>query len=109
MTRKTGFVIVSTTVARKAEAEKLANLIVGLKLAACVQYMPIRSVYRWKGAVESGAEFLLLAKTTASASKRLVSAIKKNHAYEVPEILVTPVTGGFAGYLSWISEETRST
>ncbi|MEI6807460.1 MAG: divalent-cation tolerance protein CutA [bacterium] len=100
------FVVVTTTVDSKAKAKELALAIVARRLAACVQYTGIRSVYRWKGRIESAAEQLLLAKTTRSGADRLIGFIRKNHSYELPEITVQPISGGLAGYLDWIDTET---
>lgn len=98
----------TTTVAGKARAEKLATAIVGRRLAACVQYAPIQSIYRWKGKVEAASEYLLLAKTTASSAERLLRFIEGNHSYELPEITVLTIRGGLAGYLDWIASETEA-
>lgn len=106
MSRKTDFVIVSTTTDSLGKAGRLAEKIVKSRLAACVQYMPIRSIYRWKGKVEKANEYLLISKTRASLAGRLLSFMRKNHSYEVPEIVITPVTGGLKEYLSWIDKET---
>ncbi len=106
MTRDSDFVVVSTALGEEAEARKLAGRIVEAKLAACVQYTPIQSTYRWKGAVESASEYLLLAKTRASLAGELTALIEKVHSYELPEIIVTPITGGSEKYLKWIREET---
>ena len=106
MTKEARFSIVNTTVSGEEDARKLAEKIVAEKLAACAQYMPIRSVYRWKGAVESAPEFLLIAKTRTSLAPKLVAFIRANHAYEVPEILVTRLEDGLPEYLAWIEAET---
>ena len=100
------FVIVNTTVASEASARSLAWRIVEERLAACVQALPIHSTYRWKGAIESAPEFLLLAKTRASLANRLVAFIRQNHPYEVPEIMITPVHGGWGPYMEWLAAET---
>lgn len=102
------FVIVQTTVDSEARAAELAGKIVEERWAACVQRMPVRSVYRWKGAVESAEEWLLAAKTRSSLASGLTAFIRQNHPYEVPEILVTPIEGGHSAYLDWLIAETRS-
>ena len=107
MSRKMGFVIVSTTIDGANRAEKLAGQIVESRLAACVQYMPASSVYRWKGNIEKAKEYLLLSKTKSSLAMKLVAFIRKNHSYEVPEIVITKIAGGLGEYLSWIDQETR--
>jgi len=103
---KIGFVVVSTTVDSRAAAVRLADGMLRARLAACVQQARIRSTYRWKGRVERTAEYLLLAKTRVGTTRRLVSFIEKRHPYELPEITVTPITGGSTSYLAWIAAET---
>ncbi|MBN1676760.1 MAG: divalent-cation tolerance protein CutA [Kiritimatiellae bacterium] len=105
MTDEPGFCIVNTTVSDLEQAGVLADEIVEARLAACVQAMPIKSVYRWKGAVEHASEVLLIAKTRAALAGRLTNFIREKHPYEVPEILVTPVVDGLPEYLRWISGE----
>ena len=60
-------IIVLMTAARMEEATRLADMLVGANLAACVQILPqMESVYRWKGKIERQAEVLLIAKTLRS-------------------------------------------
>ncbi len=99
-------VVVTTTLPKPADARRMAARIVESRLGACVQTMPIRSLYRWKGRVESAGEVLLAVKTRAGLAGRLVAFIRKEHSYEVPEILVMPVRGGLPEYLDWICRET---
>ena len=108
MNAETNFVMVSTTVDNEADAQSLAAKLVEARLAACVQYTPIRSVYRWKGVVESTEEYLLLAKTRDSLVDELMGFLRDIHAYETPEIMVTPVIGGSKKYLDWLKAETRT-
>ena len=100
-------VVVSTTVETETIARELAREIVDARLAACAQQVPIHSTYRWKGTVESAGEILLLCKTTHDRSEALTAFIQQHHPYEVPEILVTPITGGYAPYLAWLREAVR--
>ena len=99
--------IVTTTVATSAQATKLAGRIVAARLAACVQYWPVRSVYRWKGKIESGGEMLLSCKTRTTRIRALQAFIRAHHDYETPEIVVTAITGGHAPYLRWLTRETQ--
>ena len=102
------YISLTTTVDSRRRAQALARQIINSRLAACVQTVPIRSVYRWKGYVESAEEFLLIVKTRATLTRSLVDFIRSVHPYELPEIVVTPITGGLKEYLAWIGEETLS-
>ena len=99
--------IVLTAVSSEREAASLARILVDDRLAACVNIVgPIRSVYRWRGAVEDEREYLLVVKTRGSLLGRVQSRVKELHSYELPEILVLAPDGGSAAYLSWIFEST---
>jgi periplasmic divalent cation tolerance protein len=98
--------VVTTTVDSAEAAESLARGIVEARLGACVQIVPIRSVYRWGGEVRVDAEWQCVVKTSAIRADELVAHIKANHSYDVPEVIVTPVVGGNDDYLTWVSEET---
>ena len=98
--------VVTTTVEGETQAVALADAIVGARLAACVQFWPIRSTYWWKGRIEWGGEFLLACKTPAKRVAALFAFIKVHHSYEVPEIVATPIVAGHRAYLAWITRET---
>ncbi len=100
-------VTIITTVARGEDAARIAEMLLRDKLAACVQEMAIRSRYRWKDEIRCEPELLLLIKTTGDRAEAAVTAIRKIHPYELPEIIVLPVVGGLTDYMNWISAETR--
>ena len=95
-----------TTVSNLEEAEKLAELIVNKKLAASVQYFPIRSIYRWKGNIEKSEEYVLLIKTTNLRKNLIVETLKKIHSYELPEISVIEKDFVTEEYSFWVEQET---
>jgi periplasmic divalent cation tolerance protein len=99
-------IVVMTTVSSKADANKIANILVTAKAAACVQIMPIDSCYFWDGKIANDAEYLLLIKTRADLYESAADLIKQNHSYEVPEIISLPVTTGSPSYLDWIDAVT---
>jgi periplasmic divalent cation tolerance protein len=96
--------IVLTTAGTREEADKIARALVERRLAACVNVVPIDSVYRWKEKVENAQEWLLLVKTTAEAFDDVEAAIQELHSYELPECVVLPIEGGSEEYLEWIGD-----
>ena len=90
------------------KAEAIAAALVEARVAACVNVVPgLRSVYRWKGAVQHDDEALLLVKTTRDRFEALKRAVLKHHPYELPEVIALPVERGHAPYLEWVVESTR--
>lgn len=102
------FVIVLTTLPIEGDAEQFASQLVEEKLAACVSILPsMRSVYRWKDAIDRADERQLLIKTTSARLHELESRVRTLHPYDVPEFVVIPITTGSAAYLSWLSESIK--
>ena len=100
--------IVLSTAGSHEEARKIAQSLVERSLAACVNIVPgVESVYRWEGKIESGAEWLLVMKTTAAAFPRLRDALLELHSYEVPECILLSVEDGSPGYLEWLGESVQ--
>jgi periplasmic divalent cation tolerance protein len=97
--------LVLTTVARAEDAERIAEALVEKRLAACVNVLPgVRSIYRWKGALERDEERLLVVKTRAERFEALREAILALHPYEVPEVVAVPIEAGSSAYLRWLDE-----
>jgi periplasmic divalent cation tolerance protein len=94
-----------TTVGSEVEAKKLAQTLVTERLAACVNILPgVVSFYRWRGAVESARECMLLIKTTHERLPALQGRLKELHSYELPEFLVMTPESGAAEYLAWVAD-----
>ena len=101
-------ILVISTCAAEADAERLARALLDSRLAACVNVVPgVRSFYRWKGEIESEAEYLLIIKTSRDLFPALRTEIEKLHPYEVPELLALPVLAGAENYLGWLDANLR--
>jgi periplasmic divalent cation tolerance protein len=95
--------------AGEEEAGRIGQALVGENLAACVNIVgPVRSIYRWRGAIEDAREFMLIIKTQARLFDRLARRVKELHSYEVPEIIALPLAAGWKPYLEWIIQSTEA-
>lgn len=102
-----GYLLVTTAIPSRAEAERLARLAVESRLAAAVHVIgPIHSTYRWRGAIHDAEEWLCVARTTQARYQDLAGLITAEHPYEVPEITASPISHGSPAYLAWIDRET---
>ena len=101
-------IVVLVTAGSAEEGARIGRALVEERLAACVNVVgPIRSIYRWEGAVEEAEEHLLVVKARAADLAALDARVRALHSYDVPEVLALSVTGGAAGYLAWLDEATR--
>ncbi|MBS0344454.1 MAG: divalent-cation tolerance protein CutA [Proteobacteria bacterium] len=98
--------VVTTALGTEDEAESLAAALVEAGLAACVQVMHVRSVYRWEGELRREPEWVLLIKTRSDRFSEVAAFIRERHSYELPEILQLPVRGGAPDYLRWLLDAT---
>lgn len=99
--------IVFCTVSSKEEAKKIAYSLIEKKLAACANIVnDITSVYSWKNEICEDNEFLLIIKTREEKFEELKKEILSLHSYELPEIIMIPITTGLPEYLNWIKKQT---
>ena len=97
--------VVFTTWPDADTARAAARTLVEEHLIACANLLPgIESIYRWKGAIETSAEILVLMKTTIGRYRELEARIRTMHPYEVPEIVSLRTEEGLPAYLQWVQE-----
>ena len=101
-------IVVLTTCASAPEAESIARALVEKRLAACVNILAgARSIYRWRGAIEDAAEWLLIIKSRRDLFDELRAEIEKLHSYETPEVLALDVAMVSPAYLAWLDAELK--
>ena len=91
-----------TTVANRADADRIAAEAIARNLAVCVQIDgPIASHYRWQGRDTVDQEFRLCFKLLPSHVTELERYVLSVHPYEMPEWLVLKAEKVGEKYLSW--------
>ena len=100
-------ILVLTALPERAGAEALARELLAARLAACIQIgATVRSLYHWRGEIETADEIPIAIKTRAGLYSRVEAAIRRRHPYELPEIVAVPISNGLPAYLDWIAAET---
>lgn len=100
--------MVITNVPDRATAERIADRLVAQGVAACVNILGgCTSIYHWEGKLNHTEEIPLLIKTTREAYPQLEAELRKQHPYELPEIIALPVGAGLPEYLNWVAQETK--
>ena len=87
------------------EAERVGRIAVEERLAACVNLLgPIRSIYRWRGAIETAEEMATIFKTTNERADALIARIAGLHSYEVPCVVSWPIDKITSAYANWVED-----
>ncbi|MBT8763024.1 divalent-cation tolerance protein CutA [Desulfohalobiaceae bacterium Ax17] len=104
-----GHVFAYITAKDLAEAEKIGQVLVGERLAACVNILDgMLSMYWWQGQLEKSKEVVIIAKTREELKESLLERVKEIHSYDCPCVIFLPVQGGNKEFLDWINAETQN-
>jgi periplasmic divalent cation tolerance protein len=91
--------------ANAEEAERIGRTVVEERLAACINILgPVRSIYRWQGAVETADEVAAILKTSEVEADALIARIAELHSYEVPCVVTWPIDKILRSYGDWIED-----
>lgn len=101
--QKNGEIILVQVSCPPDHADSISCNLVESGLASCINVIPaVKSIYRWKGKLQQDNESLLLIKCSADSYSLLEKHILDIHPYELPEIIIVPISGGLTGYLDWV-------
>ena len=78
------------------------------RLVACGHNIaPIRSIYRWDGAIQDDREARVALHTRMSLVPIIIERTNTEHPADVPCVIALPIVHGNPGYLDWLRESTR--
>ena len=77
------------------EALLISRSLIDEKLAACINFFQIKSVYPWEGKIEETGETAVVVKTSDDKREGAIKKIRSLHSYKLPSIS------------SWEAEETE--
>jgi len=97
--------VVLVTASSDTQARRLARKLLQNKLAACVNFVPVESMFLWKGDIQEEDEVLMIIKTRTETFDALMAAVKTAHTYDTPEIIGMPIVLGSREYLKWVDDE----
>ena len=100
-------IVILITTSTEEEAHRIADLLLNQRKAACINILPVDSLFWWQGRLEKAKESLLIVKTRASLLPEVIALVKGAHSYQIPEIIALPILGGNEDYLKWIDSEVK--
>ena len=89
-----------TTESNKEKAKEIAKLLLKRKLAACVAYKDIYSIYEWEGKIEEVNEVEITIKSKPELKNDLIIFLQKITSYDVPQIIYKKFNSE-KKYLNW--------
>jgi periplasmic divalent cation tolerance protein len=101
------FSIVYITAANLEESRKIGKTLVDERLAACVNFFPIQSIFRWKEKIDEANEFGMIVKTKSTKIKEIEQRVKELHSYEIPCVVSFRMDEGSDDYFKWIEESVE--
>lgn len=102
-------VLLYVTASSPDEAAAIGRTLVEERLCACANVIgPVRSFYRWEGAVQDDREVVLIAKTVAEKVAAATDRVRALHSYTLPCVVALPLVGGNVAFLDWIAAETSA-
>jgi len=99
--------LVYVITADKKEAEKIAEILVEEKLAACANIFPVSLIYKWDGRVQNEDEVAMFIKTRAELVDKIINRVKELHSYEIPCVVSLPIEKGYVEFLRWVDESAK--
>lgn len=99
------FIIIYATHKNIEEAKEIGNHLLGKKMIACANYLPIESTFWWNKEITSDNEIVSLFKTRTENWEKVEKEIETIHPYEVPCIIKINAEANNK-YEQWIYNET---
>ena len=92
-----------TTESSRANALRIAKLLIQNKLAACVSIKQIFSIYNWDDDIEETKEFEITIKSKPELKDYLIEFLNKISTYDVPQIIYKKYCSEMK-YYDWINK-----
>ena len=99
--------LIEVTFPDRESMTSVAEGILKERLAACVNFYPVGSLYWWKHEIQSADELRAEFKTTAGLVEKVKERIVQMHPYDIPAVSIFGPVEGNAGFLKWVREETE--
>jgi periplasmic divalent cation tolerance protein len=92
----------------KAEADKIAKVLLDRKLIACAKQVPANSDYIWKDKIESAKEVLLLMESREDLFKKIEKEVTQFHSYDTFVLTATQLERISKKARAWLDESLEA-
>ena len=101
-------VFVYTTCPSREEAKYMGLSAINQKLAVCIDYWVIGSIYPWKGVIQDVEQYMLMITTEKDLAERLMKFIGSMHPYSTPMIARIDTASINPNFTFWIDNTLKS-
>ena len=95
------------TCADRAEATKIAKVLLDKHLIACAKQLPVSANYWWESALEHADEILLVMESRTDLFDTVEAEIEKLHGYETFVLQAIPMVRISKKAEAWLTKETN--
>ena len=78
----------------ESQKEQIAKLLLEAKLIACAKFVPVDSMYWWKGTIERASEALIIMEAPTANFAAIEAEVAKIHSYDtfvLTQVLMTNI------------------
>ncbi len=93
------------TVGSKAEATKIAKVLLDKRLIACARQLPVTSDFRWQGKIDHTKEILMMMESRSDLFDQVEAEVAKLHRYDTFVLEAVPVTTISKKAAEWLKDE----
>lgn len=103
------FCLVLCAVESQETADIIGQKAIAKRFASAVNTISnVSSIFRWKGAIETANELLMVFYTRHTLTESLSYLIKELHPYELPAPIIIDIAGAMPEVLDWIGGNTAA-
>ena len=100
-------IFIYTTCATVDEAEYLGKIIVEKKLASCVDYWAVDSMFYWENKLKKVSQVMIMITTFEPKFETVNDLISEHHSYSVPIIGGVDISRINRKYKEWMISEIK--
>ena len=95
--------LIITTETERKNAEKISNVLLEKRVAACISLKDISSTYFWEGNIETCNEIEISIKSTIDKREQIINILKAKLSNDIPQIIFKEIHSELA-YFNWIKK-----
>ena len=93
--------------ADKAEADKIAKVLLDKKLIACAKQLPVRSSFTWENETSTSEEIWMSMESREDSFDEIEAEVAKIHSYGTFVLTATPITKISKKAKKWLNQSLK--